>query len=201
MQDEWASDDIKLFENCFLEYGMDLSQYKESIPHKNMKEIVSFFYKWKNTPRFISLFNLYTAKSRSKRKSDDGKVVMALCDLNSDASSESETESMVDLPSEGVQCGFCKGSRSKRWRIKHVPKLVFLCSECELYWMKYGTQRDIETLKKFETESVKQEQIVLNQEVNLIPAKRKLLEIESTHSKTQNQELEQDEQIVNITFY
>jgi hypothetical protein len=152
LMDQWTSDDAVLFEKCFIEYGEDLLRFKLLLPHKDMKEIVSFFYKWKNTPRFISVFNQYTSKRRAKKKSEDLKVVLKLSDLNSEGSSESETESVAENPVEGVNCGVCKVNKSQRWKIRYIPKKAFLCADCDLYWMKYG-----DLGKKVEAESIRKE--------------------------------------------
>ena len=194
--ENWVPGDVQLFEKCFLEYGMELSEFEMAIPQKSMKDIVSFFYKWKNSPLFISLYNQHRAKTCSKRKSGDLKLFAALSEINSDASSESDAGPVVDLPAEGVECGLCKIKKSEKWGVKYVPKRVFLCVDCDLHWMKYSVSRDdIDNLKKLNTQMLKKEIV---EPSNAALGKRKLSE--ESPPKKKNLLLHEVEKFVGLRF-
>ncbi|ORX43731.1 hypothetical protein BCR36DRAFT_303062, partial [Piromyces finnis] len=52
----WSKTEIEQFENAIMKYGHELQYVKQEVPTKRRKDIVQYFYIWKKTPRYKSIY-------------------------------------------------------------------------------------------------------------------------------------------------
>ncbi|KAJ3280038.1 putative PHD type zinc finger protein with BAH domain-containing protein, partial [Borealophlyctis nickersoniae] len=60
---EWTDDETKAFEGAVAKYGHELHWVHKEVPTKSINEIVSYFYKWKKTRRYVAAVYSQFAKN------------------------------------------------------------------------------------------------------------------------------------------
>lgn len=155
---EWSPEEVAAFEEGIKTHGHDLYQVSKFVPSKRYKVVVSFFYRWKKTERYETVYSEWTAIYRpAKRFKFDGGSVTVAVDEDHDASgddghSAEQSDPTVVRVSAHVKakfhCNNCGTVDSTTWRRlptdiertrKHFQQVV--CNTCGDYWLKYGVMR------------------------------------------------------------
>lgn len=57
---DWSQKEINAFEQSIREHGHDLNYVKMNVQTKSMADIVRFFYQWKKTDRYETVYSEWT---------------------------------------------------------------------------------------------------------------------------------------------
>ncbi|KAG2175457.1 hypothetical protein INT43_001104 [Umbelopsis isabellina] len=161
-QEEWTHEDIAAFEEGIKAYGHELHSVATKVPDRSMAQIVRFFYKWKKTERYEPVYSEWT-KIYKPNKKFRRRGLSVQDSISADTSSvelsesESEDEDSKEDPtivsvkgSIGYECMNCGTDESDVWRRapgdtdkrRKLHRFV-LCDKCGVYWLKYGTMRQV----------------------------------------------------------
>lgn len=166
----WPEDDVKDFIKGLRMYGKNFFKIRsECLPHRETPDLVEFYYLWKKTPGAANnrprgrrprpgvLRRIKTSgggsgkpnQSKSGRNEDDPD------DLNScsdEPNEESNNDNGNGLDNNGAAdlspyyCRHCFATSSRDWHHAGKEKLL-ACSECRIYFKRYGELPCLEPAK------------------------------------------------------
>ncbi|KAJ3032815.1 putative PHD type zinc finger protein with BAH domain-containing protein, partial [Rhizophlyctis rosea] len=161
---EWTDEEMKAFDRGAIKYGHDLPYVQKEVPTKNMREMVSYFYKWKKSRRYVPVYGQFCEKYRPNKVLKGAKTLSKPQNKNKQAASsrpspeptpdDSQSE-MEDMPTPHSttslasspstarkECSHCWTSDSPSWRTRMDGlKRELMCKTCGEYWLKYGAAR------------------------------------------------------------
>ncbi|KAI9473792.1 MAG: hypothetical protein EXX96DRAFT_318024 [Benjaminiella poitrasii] len=151
----WSKKEKDAFERSIKEHGHDLIAAKKEVKTKSMADVVRFFYQWKKTDRYESVYSQWTKVYKPLKKFK--KPVSGLhTNTLSKASEKEETFDPTIVPSSAYaissyKCANCGTHKSDIWRRTPTDldrkKKIFievLCDDCGVYWLKYVKTRPID---------------------------------------------------------
>ncbi|KAJ3040011.1 putative PHD type zinc finger protein with BAH domain-containing protein [Rhizophlyctis rosea] len=155
---EWTDEEVKAFEGGVVKYGHELHWVQKEVPTKTMPEVVSYFYKWKKSRRYATVYDQFCKKYRpgKKLKADKGKKITTEHPPSSPegmSASESEPDDHgPQSPSRSgtLECTNCWTSESPTWKKRQFGyKREIMCQPCAEHWVKYGSARVVgESVKR-----------------------------------------------------
>ncbi|XP_023225792.1 arginine-glutamic acid dipeptide repeats protein-like isoform X5 [Centruroides sculpturatus] len=148
IEKKWTEEEQKKFVKGLRQYGKNFFKIrKELLPTKETGDLVEFYYLWKKTPaaatsrphrrhrRQTVLRRIRTCTKQNRPTSND------YLDLSS-ASEEADSDDSDSRDLSGYACHHCYTTTSKDWH--HAGKdHALLCTECRLFFKKYGEQRPL----------------------------------------------------------
>ncbi|KHJ45694.1 Myb-like DNA-binding domain protein [Trichuris suis] len=162
IEKRWSDDDTKKFVKGLKQFGKNFFRIqKELLSHKQMSELVEFYYLWKKYPtahhqrprprhRRVQTNVLRRTKANGNNRAASRPTSSEFLDLSS--ASENECESDESAPGASKEtstsssvyvCHHCYTTTSKNWH--HAGKdRTLLCAECRVHFKKYGELRPVE---------------------------------------------------------
>ncbi|CAO3632632.1 unnamed protein product [Mucor hiemalis] len=162
----WTQKEIDAFEQSIREHGHDLNFAKASVKTKSMADIVRYFYQWKKTERYETVYSDWTKIYRPMKKfkkfprNKDTNAKLKKEEDERDLESEEEEADPTIVPKatyakRAYQCMNCLTDESKIWRrppsdFDRKRKIFHkvLCNDCGIYWLKYAQSKTISVEKK-----------------------------------------------------
>ncbi|KAG2183834.1 hypothetical protein INT44_008845 [Umbelopsis vinacea] len=161
--EEWTPEDIAAFEDGIRSFGHELHSVSSKVPKRSMAQIVRFFYKWKKTDRYEPVYSEWTKiykpnKKFRRRGLSVPEITSAdassteLSDSDSDDNEEGKEDPTIvsSKTSIGHECMNCGTDESLIWRRapgdtdkRRKMHRYVLCDDCGIYWLKYGTMKQI----------------------------------------------------------
>ncbi|KAI7894371.1 BAH domain-containing protein [Mucor mucedo] len=159
---EWTQKEMDAFEQSIREHGHDLNFAKSIVQTKSMADIVRYFYQWKKTERYETVYSDWTKIYRPLKKFKKfprSQIVESKQDdqyLQVDSEEESDPTIVPRATyTKPYQCMNCLTDESKIWRRSPSDfdrkRKVFnkvLCDDCGIYWLKYAKTKPIAPEKK-----------------------------------------------------
>uniref|UniRef100_A0A5S6QAL0 Arginine-glutamic acid dipeptide repeats protein n=1 Tax=Trichuris muris TaxID=70415 RepID=A0A5S6QAL0_TRIMR len=162
IEKRWSEDETKKFVKGLKQYGKNFFRiHKELLSHKQMSELVEFYYLWKKYPtahhqrprprhRRVQSNVLRRTKANGNNRAASRPTSSEFLDLSS--ASENECESDESAPGASKEsavassvyvCHHCYTTTSKNWH--HAGKdRTLLCVDCRVHFKKYGELRPVE---------------------------------------------------------
>ncbi|KAK2724084.1 hypothetical protein QYM36_002435 [Artemia franciscana] len=151
LEKKWSEEEVKKFIKGLRAYGKNFFRIKnELLQHKKTAELIEFYYLWKKTPGAAShrphrRRNRQAALRRIKNQNksqpprppreDPADPSSASEDEVVGQNSDEENSETRDMTS--YHCRHCLSTNSKDWH--HAGKdYLLLCTDCRLYFKKYG---------------------------------------------------------------
>ncbi|KAL5035625.1 putative PHD type zinc finger protein with BAH domain-containing protein [Batrachochytrium dendrobatidis] len=154
---QWTVAEISSFERGVAKYGHELNWIrKEFVPSRTLKEVILYFYIWKKSPNYTSVYSEYCRVYRPKKflKNTDVRSSAAanIKDFSDFSSTEEDNVESLKPTMSWVECSNC----FKNAKVTRPAGLLFAhgqqqrwCLECHTYYITYATPRIIsETIKK-----------------------------------------------------
>ncbi|KAF9981891.1 putative PHD type zinc finger protein with BAH domain-containing protein [Mortierella antarctica] len=172
--EDWTPKEIEAFEEGIRLYGHELFAIKKKVETRSMKDIVRFFYQWKKTERYQSVYSVFTKIHKPNKKFKSvgrGVVTSSAVEIGnrSKVGQELPKDSVLDyetiiLPSTHnagkFACAHCGTRATSLWRRlpgETDPESQFprvYCYDCGNDWIRYvalpplvDAQKDIKKLK------------------------------------------------------
>ncbi|KAG0326963.1 putative PHD type zinc finger protein with BAH domain-containing protein [Dissophora globulifera] len=190
---DWTLAEIEAFEEGIRLYGHELFAIKKKVETRSMKDIVRFFYMWKKTERYQTVYSVFTKinKPNKKFKSVGRGVVTSLVVETGNRNKhgqDSEHEAALDhdsviLPSaenSGIlECAHCGTTSTSMWR--RTPGEVDLqkkfakvfCNDCGNEWIRYialpplaDAQKEAKKLKPKDKDKDKDKDLTVKGQAN-----------------------------------
>lgn len=144
-------EDTKKFGKGIKTLGKNFTRIsRELLPLHNRDQLVAFYYLWKKSPDAIkpkALNNRSRAAAGLRRGKKDNQSKNSRPPsrefVDYASASENETENFDENKRLQYACHHCYGTESRDWH--HAGKEpMLLCTECRLFYKKYGTMRSVE---------------------------------------------------------
>ncbi|XP_074653813.1 uncharacterized protein LOC141907971 isoform X2 [Tubulanus polymorphus] len=150
IEKKWTEEETKRFVKGLRQYGKNFFKiHKELLSHKQTRELVEYYYYWKKTPAATSARPHRRHRRQSvfrRQRPPQRPASNDFLDLSS-ASEPSDQDSADDSDISGYACRHCFTTTSKDWHHAGKDKSI-LCTECRLYFKKYGEDRPLDKTKE-----------------------------------------------------
>ncbi|XP_066297468.1 arginine-glutamic acid dipeptide repeats protein-like isoform X2 [Branchiostoma lanceolatum] len=155
---KWTDDETKRFVKGLRQFGKNFFRiHKELLPEKETSELVEFYYLWKKTPaanncrphrRHRRQSTLRRVRGVGSRAGNGNRPPSSeFLDLSSASETELENVDSEDSDSRDLSayaCRHCFTTTSRDWHHGGHDKVI-LCTDCRIFFKKYGELRPIET--------------------------------------------------------
>ena len=147
----WPEDDVKEFIKGLRHHGKNFFKIgKEFLPHREIPELVEFYYLWKKTPGAAnnrprgrkprpSVTGGKRVKTSGKNgkghRNEDDPDDLSSCSEEPDETGNGNGEEKDDL--SHYYCRHCYTTSSRDWHHAGKEKLL-VCLDCRIYFKKYG---------------------------------------------------------------
>ena len=147
----WPEDDVKEFIKGLRHHGKNFFKIgKEFLPHREIPELVEFYYLWKKTPGAAnnrprgrkprpSVTGGKRVKTSGKNgkghRNEDDPDDLSSCSEEPDETGNGNGEEKDDL--SPYYCRHCYTTSSRDWHHAGKEKLL-VCLDCRIYFKKYG---------------------------------------------------------------
>ncbi|XP_067659372.1 arginine-glutamic acid dipeptide repeats protein-like isoform X3 [Haliotis asinina] len=148
IEKKWTEEDSKRFIKGLRQYGKNFFKIrKELLPHRDTADLVEYYYFWKKTPSAASN-RPHRRHRRSGLKRQTTRSTSQPSGDYLDQSSASEVSEDSDDSDGGrdlttYACRKCFTTTSKDWHHAGKDKAL-LCTQCRLFFKKYGEERPID---------------------------------------------------------
>ncbi|XP_062505251.1 arginine-glutamic acid dipeptide repeats protein-like isoform X2 [Corticium candelabrum] len=150
----WPHSDVKLFVKGLRQFGKNFYRIKKVLfPHKQTGELVEFYYHWKKSSSAMStrphkryrrqpVMRRTRVATRAAKASQPNEFVS----LSSASESDFDSDDSGERELSGYACHHCYTMASKDWHHAGFDK-VLLCTDCRLYFKRYGEMRKVKVPK------------------------------------------------------